>query len=179
MSAVTLYEIADARAILAEWLEESEGELTPELETLLAEIDEQAETKVERVGLFIRECQVHADAVKVERDRLTALAKRNERAVESLKNYLKVQLERLGKPKVQGKLCTVALQANPPAVKGDLPESELIRIHRLSYAAPGCIVRYIPESYALDRRAALDLYKAGQPLPDGLTVEQGTSLRIR
>ena len=55
MTDMTLYQIADAREILDTWLLETEGEVTPELEALLAEIDGKADEKIERVALYIRE----------------------------------------------------------------------------------------------------------------------------
>ncbi len=175
MTTMALYEISNARDILDGWLAESEGEVTPELEALLAEIDAKADEKIERVALYIRERQSHAAAVKEEVIRLTTMVKREERAADSLKAYLHRQMDALGKDRVNGVLCTVALQNNPPSVKGDLDEGAL---RQLEVSEPA-FVRHVPESFALDRKAVLDAHKAGKPIPDGLTVEQGQSLRIR
>lgn len=175
MTTMTLYEIADARDILEQWLIDSEGEVTPELEALLADLDGKADEKIERVALYIREQKAMATAAKEERDRLGAIATRRTKAADSLSDYLHREMERLGKVKVTGILATVAIQKNPPAVKGDLSAEGLELIYRNGPA----IVRHVPESYVLDRKAALDAFKAGQPLPGGLTVEQSSSIRIR
>lgn len=174
-----LYEITQARDVLDTWLAESDGELTPELEAMLDELDGQADEKIERVALYIRERLANAEAVKVEAQRLQGIQKREEKAAESLKGYLKAQMERLGKTKVNGLLATIAIQNSPASVKGELSEDELVNIHQQSYADPRCIVKYIPESYVLDRRAAMELHKSGAALPVGLIVEQNTHLRIR
>lgn len=179
MTTIALYEISAMRDVLDLWLDEADGEMTPELEALLAELDAKADEKIERVALYVREQLSRAAQVKEEVQRLQTIQKRSERAAESLKAYLHREMERLGKTKVTGLLCTVAIQNNPPSVKGELTQEALIEIHQVSYADPRCIVRYIPESYALDRKAVLDLHKSGTPLPEGLSVEQGTSLRIR
>lgn len=175
MITAALYEISAMRDVLDRWLDESEGEVTPELEALMAELDAKADEKIERVALYIRERLARAAAVKEEVQRIQAIQKREEKAADSLKAYLHREMDRLGKDKVNGLLCTVALQKNPPSVKGDLSQEQMQALHTAGLA----FVKFIPASYALDRRAALDGWKADGELPDGLTVEQGTSLRIR
>lgn len=175
MTTVTLYEIADARDILDTWLEETGGELTPEIEALLNDLDASANEKIERVALYIREQKSLADAAKQERDRLAGIAAARLKAAESLTGYLHREMDRLGKDKVNGVLVTIALQKNPPSVKGDLTQSDLAAIH----AAAPVFVKQIPISYALDRDAVKAAHKAGQPIPAGLSVEQSVGVRIR
>jgi hypothetical protein len=171
-----LYEIAEARAILDTWLAESEGELTPDLEQMLDELDGQAEEKIERVGLFIRERAAEAKAVREERDRLDALMRRDERAVESLKRYVKTQMERLGKTKVNGLLATVAIQKNSMAsVTTVLEPSE---IWAFEDGRP-FVKREEKVVYSLDRDAILAAWKSSQPLPVSISVEHGSHVRVR
>lgn len=172
---VALYDLGNGREILESWLSESEGELTPELEQLLTEWDADWSWKAERVALFILEQKRAAEAAEFESDRLREIAGHRNRATESLKAYLQREMERAGKNKVKGDLATIAIQKNPPSVKGELSQDQL----RALMANGPAIVRYAPESFTLDRKAVLDTVKAGQPCPDGLTIEQGTSLRIR
>lgn len=172
----TLYNIADARDVLDTWLAETDGEVTPELEALLAELDATADEKIERVALYIREQKALASAATMERDRLGAIAKRRESAASSLTDYLVRQMDRLGKDKVSGVLVTIAFQKNPPRVTGDLsPEA----LSELFESSSGSLARCVPASFTLDKKAVLDAYKAGQALPSGLAVEQTVSLRIR
>lgn len=171
-----LYEIAQAREILDTWLAESEGELTPELEAMLDELDGKADEKIERVALFIRERLAQADAVKVERDRLAAIAKREEKAAESLKNYLHRQMDALGKTKVNGLLATVAIQRNSqPSVQIALQPAELFALPDAS--------RYVKReevvTYTVDRAAILSDWKANIPLPSMIVVDLGSHVRIR
>jgi hypothetical protein len=67
---VRLYDLAEAREILDEFLTETEGEVTPEIEALLEQLTGQVTEKVERVGLYIRELVATAAAVKEEEQRL-------------------------------------------------------------------------------------------------------------
>lgn len=180
MSSVTLYEIADARDILDNWLLETGGELTPELEQMLAELDASAKDKIERVALYIREQKSLAEAAKQERDRLAGIASARLKAAESLTGYLRREMDRLGKDRVEGVLVTVALQKNPPSVKGELSQFDLADLYeKWRVGEAPAFVKQIPESYTLDRDAVKAAAKAGQPIPAGLSVEQGVGVRIR
>lgn len=175
MTNTTLYEIADMRDVLDTWLSESDGEVTPELEQLLADVEAQADEKIERVALYIREQKALAKGIKEEEERLAARRKARERAAESLTRYLEAQMQRLGKAKVNGLLVTVAMQKNAPSLVGDL-DAEWLEALR---ATGSPFVRVVPEQVTLDRRALLDFAKSGGDLPEGLTVTQTESLRIR
>lgn len=180
MSAVALYELADARDILDQWLSESEGELTPEIETLLNELEGAIDEKVERVALYIIEQLSHAKALKAEEERLAQRRKAREKAAASLKDYLAQQMDRFGKQKVDGKLCTVAFQKNPPSVT-PIIESDEADFRNVFMIAPEFVTR-VPESYSWNKRAILDAAKAG-PLPEDIakrvSITQSVSLRIR
>lgn len=165
-----LYEIADARAILDEWLSESEGEITPELEAMLAEVAEDGAEKIERVALYVRERRAHAAAVKEERDRLDAIVKRETKAADSLLEYLHRQMDALNTPRVIGKLCTVAIQKNSqPAVLCSVDAFNLNDI----------LLRKETISYTVDREEVLRRWKANEHLPAEISVVQGSHVRIR
>lgn len=171
-----LYELAQARGILDSWLEESDGELTPEIEELLNQLDGKVDEKIERVGLYIRERLAEAKAVKEERDRLDALAKRDERAAESLKGYLKHCMEQLGKTKVPGLLATVSIQQNSqPSVTVALNANELFAIPE----ARPFVRREETVLYTLDREAILAAWRRHEPLPTPIVVDLGSHIRIK
>jgi Siphovirus Gp157 len=174
-ASVKLYDIANARGILDEFLAETEGEVTPELQQLLDELAGEAAEKIERVALYIREQAATAKAIQEEADRLQTRAAAKLKAADGLKAYLKLQLERLGTTKVDGLLCSVALQNSPLSLRGDFDDSKLRELYELGIP----YVRRVPESFKLDRKAALDAAKANVPLVHGLAVEQTTHVRIR
>lgn len=182
MSGIKLYEFGPMRETLDQWLDEGEGELTPELEALLAEWNEKADEKIERVALYVRELLSKASAVKEEAQRLAAMQKRHEKAAESLKGYLLRQMETLQKPKVNGLLCTVAIQANSqPSVTCELSAAELGQ-HYLGCMPDSPIqqfVKEVPVTWTLDRASILDAWKSGEPMPAEIVVEKGSHLRIR
>lgn len=178
-----LYEMTDALNVVREWVYENdeairamEGALPDELAELLSQAELDFSAKAENVALFIRELLSSAKAVKEERDRLDARARHYERAAEGLKNYLKFEMQRADIPKVEGKLVTVRLQKNAPAVKVMLDQDTLGRMR--SELDTAMYVVTVPESYRVDTDYAKAMWKAGKELPEGIAVEQGQHVRI-
>lgn len=177
-----LYEHVDQLEIIREWIYEHEaeiiaagGELPPELAALADQVEGSLEQKVEQSGLFIRELIATAKAIEEEEKRLAARKRALLNTVEGLKGYVKAQLERAGIPKVQGKLVTVRVQANPPSVRCVLEAEQLAAAFR----AGAEWVTEIPATYRVDARIIVEYSKAGHALPDGVAVERGSHLRIQ
>lgn len=180
-----LYEAAAALADVNAWIEEHDdellangGALPPALEELLAQAEGDFRTKVERVALKVRELKATAAAVKVEQDRLAQMVRVAENAAKSLTEYLKRQMEAAGETKVEGTLVKVRVQNNPPSLRADLSQAQLEALYHSDTEQHAALVRFIPSRLELDARAAIDLHKRGGTLPAGLTVEQGTHVRI-
>jgi hypothetical protein len=176
----TLYEIADLRGIIDAALEESGGELTPEIEAALTAWDEKFADKAERVALYICEQEAHANAAKAEAKRLNDLAASRLKRCASLERYLLSQMVMVGKERIDGVLKTIAVAKNPPSVRGELAQADLrtLYIKWTNGDAPP-FAKMVPESYTLDKDAVKAAAKAGQPIPAGLSVERGISLRIK
>ena len=177
-----LYEATAQLEVVNGWIEEhadeifaNGGELTPELSALLDEAEGTLAEKAERVALKVRELQAEAEVIKAEAVRLTQRAKTASNAADSLKSYLRHALDAAGIPVIKGTLVTVALQKNPPSVQGELsPEA----IHDL-YEDGAKFASMIPAQFVLDKKAVIAAHGLGAPIPAGLQVTQGTSLRIR
>src|ERR1041385_4066528 len=172
----TLYALTDLRELLTARLEESEGVLTPEMETELDELDGKNEHKIERCALWMREQQLEADALKAEEERLLARRKARETAAESLKGYLKAHMERLGRDRGNRPLATVALPRSPPASATALSSAD----PAMRYSAGDhAFITEVPASYRLNRDAVLAAWKAGAPIPPTINVTQNLHLRIK
>lgn len=181
-TAFRLYDYVDQLQVVREWIHEHEdeiiaagGELPPELAELCDAVDQGLTDKVERIGLFIRELESNAAAIEAEVMRLEKRARHYERAAKSLKAYLLYQLQRADIPKVEGTLITVARQKSPPSVQCNLSQNELQFIRE---CAPRYVVT-IPESYRLDAKAVIAAWKAGDAIPDGVTIAQHEHIRLR
>jgi hypothetical protein len=172
----TLSTLLAERHDLDALVDAQDGELTPDLEAAWDANTEAVPAKVESWGLWITRQEHLADAIDAEIARLRQRKAVVEHAIARSRAELQRQMTMGGIDKVKGVLVTVALQANPPAVKGELSQDALRDLHEDDGPA---IVKLTPAVYTLDRKAALAAHKAGTPLPAGLTVEQAISLRIR
>lgn len=172
-TALKLYEHREAVNIVTEWLGEAGGELTPEIQALLAEVHADFDTKIERCALYIRKLEALTARRREAATELNALAKQSAKLIENLKAYVKHEMEAADRERVDG-LIPVKIQADPPHVESSLSEGEL---GDLFGKAPR-FVRLVPQTFELDKRAILEAHKLNQPLPQGVTVVQDTSLRI-
>jgi phage host-nuclease inhibitor protein Gam len=179
-TAIKGYELAGEYAALDDLLAETEGELTPEIEQLLAELDLKADDKLEKIALVHLRYRAEAAAIREEETRIARRRKARERSAESLKAYLDRTLQAIGKDRVDGTLATISYQNNPPSVQVDetqLTPALLQMMHQ--HAELHRFVRYSPASYELDKRAALEVLQNGQLTIAGCTVVQARSLRVR
>lgn len=160
-----LYELAEAYRLLAEQ-EEPEA-----FAAALSQLEGSIEDKAANIAALVRTLEAEAGAYESEWKRLKAHQDSRLRRVEGLKDYLKAALATAGLTSVQAGLFKVAVQNNPPAVMLD-PTINLADL-------PNALTRFVPARYELDSRAVLAQYQAIGKLPPGVTVTQGTHLRIR
>lgn len=117
-----LYEIGEEFAALETMLEEAGGELTPELEELLAGAMAQLEAKADKIGALLAEWDATAGVCKAEAKRLSDRAKAFTARSEKLKRYVLEQLVRMGR-NVEGERFRFRAQPNgtAPALKVLVP----------------------------------------------------------
>lgn len=162
-----LYELGEVLTAVAEELLANGGELTPEIEAQLSALEGAFEQKVERILLYARNLRATALAAKAEVERLSALAGSRDHAADRLVAYVKGEMERANRDKIETDRIVVRIQRNSrPSISWLLPIEDL------------------PEAFARIRREvdgarAYDAWKAGEPLPEGFEVVQGTHLRVR
>lgn len=181
-----LWEATDAIEIVREWLIEhdeelraNEGVLPAELAELLAQVEGDFAEKSERVALFIREQLATAKAIKEEEERLRDRRKALENNADRLKRYLETNMLQAEKMRIDGKLVTLRIQMNNPAVRCDLAEPELATLyHERAVPSAYFFVKRVPESFVLDRKVCLEMHKLGVELPAGIAIERSASLRI-
>lgn len=176
----TLYELATLRGLIDAALDETAGELTPEIEAALTQWDEDFNHKVESVALYITEQKALAEGIKAEAAKLTERAKARLARADSLTRYLDAQMRFVGKTRVDGVLKTVTLQANPPRVETVVAIDDL-DLKRWHQDYPD-FIRYTPESFALDKDMVKQAAKAKNlpaEIAQRVQVVQSESIRIR
>lgn len=102
-----LYEISEQLRQLSEM-----DEIPPEqLQDTLDMISDDFRVKAENVAIVIREIEAQSAALKAEADRMTDKKRALDSKVESLKDYLRFNMEATGIVKVNGKLLSITLGA--------------------------------------------------------------------
>ena len=178
---VKLYELADARLVIDTALEASDGELTPDLAVALDRWEADFAAKVEAVACYIDEqeriAKVRTEAAK----HLIASSQTLTHRAESLREYLKHQLERVQQTSVKGKLKDVRIRLNPPQVVAlvDFTQDDLKALHLNDECQ-----RFVghQENWSVDKVAVRDALKA-DALPSALRpafqLQQDTRLEIK
>lgn len=112
LDALTLSQLADKRELLDDELFFSDGVLSPEQERRFDAIAGTADTKIEHIGLLVCHTRALVVGVDFEEERLADRKRAFLKDIERRMEYLRLQMQRLGKRKVVGALCTVTLHRN-------------------------------------------------------------------
>lgn len=131
----------------------------------LESIQESIEDKVENTAKLIKSIEADVTAIKAEEKRLKERRQALETKVDSIKGYLKDQLELAGIDKVKRPLITVSIQNNPPSVN-------ITDVNKIPYTF------MIQQEPKLDKKAILQAIKDGKEIP-GAEITQTRGLRIR
>lgn len=156
-----LYELSNELCAI---LGHEDDEITDEIAEQLAKLELALELKVEAVLQYRQGILGDADAFEAEAKRLKARADAMTRKAEWLKGYVHSALVQVGIGKMSTGTFTATVAKSPLKVEleGEIPAE---------YKREKVSVEF-------DRTKALEDYKAGKPLPTGVTVKQSTHLRI-
>jgi hypothetical protein len=154
-----LYELTDNYARLLEMVEAGE-----DVADTLEAITDAIEVKAENTAKVIRSIEAQAKAIREEETRLADRRRSLENESGRIKQYLELELRRVGLDKVKGNIFTVSLQKNPPSC--EVTDESIIP------------TEYIKTVTSIDRKSILDAIKAGQAVP-GAEIKISESLRIR
>lgn len=180
---LTLYSATEALSILDDLIAEHAAlieahggdiEAIPAIAELLTFAEDKFDEAVERWALKIRSLIAEAEGVKVEADRLAQLQRQKENAAKRLKEYLRRHMEARGKSKIATPLVTARIQKNGgnPSVKA-ISESLIEELF-----ASGSKFAAQKIEYVLATDTIIAAVKNGEEIPEGITVERGTHLRV-
>lgn len=158
-----LYELS--AALDAIFRECEDGELPPDAETRLTDLQMAFETKAENILLYRQELLADASAVKEEAERLKARADVATRKAEWLRGYLLREMQRTGIVKVSTPRIGAMVVLGPP--KAELTGDSIPVIYRK--------VKTVEE---FDKTKCTDDFKAGKELPEGVTVTRHPFLKV-
>jgi len=160
VSNLRLYEIPEVFQRLEDLLLEAGGELTPEIEAVLAEAELAGVDKIEAAWSVVKHLQAFAESAKSEADRLAQKAKTVEASADRLKALILPAVSAMG-GKVKGTRWTIFTTTR----KGAAYE---LKPGRQFFELPGEWIRVRdPE---LNKSAIKDAIAKGAEIPDALVV---------
>lgn len=137
-------------------LEESGGELTPELEAGLARFTENRKVKAERIIKFTRRLKGMALGLKAEAREISEMAAKKTKTADNLERYLLAEMQALGEKKMHTDLFTISrVRIGIPRIDTEVEPDKL----------PEKLVRVIPEERRLDKKSVLAIVKAENGIP--------------
>jgi len=107
-----LYEIKDSFRNWLEKVQETEGEVTPELMTELNGINEDFDIKAEAYAIIIKELEADSKALKAEKQRIEERQARATNLAEKLSQSLAEAMALLGKEKFETAKCKVSFRSS-------------------------------------------------------------------
>jgi hypothetical protein len=161
-----LWEIGADLGALGEAITDNGGEITPETEAKLDELEATFFEKVTRIALLVRERKLDGEKAKAEEARLAGIRKAHERTAKELLAYLERCMAAAGVDRVD------TIRAR---VRRYLNSSPSIRWTRSLDDLPASYSRV---TIAPDIDAVREDMKAGAGLPDGFVAEHGHHVRI-
>jgi len=155
---ITLRETTDRLSEIFEELEESGGELTPEIEKDLEKFTEGRKDKAHKIIKFSRQMKYMAEGLKAEASRLSDSARTKLAASDRIERYLLAEMQILGEKKMHTDLYTIT-RARIGRPRIDLKEG--VNLELLDED----LVRIIPEKIELDKTAVWNHLKAKGAIP--------------
>lgn len=161
-----LFILAAEHRALADKLHDTDLDEQTILDTLEAESGDLVE-KGKNVAAVFRNLESDAKQIKEAEQQLAERRKAIEKRAESLKQYLKTNMEIAGIHKIECPWFVVSIAHNPEAVTVD--DESLI---------PRDYFKEIPATFQLDKALVKSAIKDGYDVP-GARLTRGTSLRIK
>ena len=106
---MTLYFLSEQMAAIEAALEETGGELTPELEAQWEETRESLMAKVDNYNALVQKLKNYSDNIKAEQDRLAKLKKTADNSLRRIKDHIKDTMEAFGLKTLEGDYCKMSL----------------------------------------------------------------------
>jgi hypothetical protein len=165
-----LYQIPAEAYEIEMLLEQSEGEITPEIEEKLKAFVDGGKEKLEHAAAVVKSLQAQADACKEESARLSARKASLESNADRLKGLMLLAVDKGFNGKVKTSFFTIYGQTSKSTVSFSIAE--------------GVDPWTIPEEFArvkppeLDKEKLQQAYKSGQPIPEIIKAEERPGVRF-
>jgi hypothetical protein len=161
----TLYDIAQDHREIIDILIQTDGELTPELESQLDSILRGGKDKIDAAAAVWRRLVAEGKMVKEEEGRLKIRREAIARDADNLRSRMLIVIDEVFSGKLKTPFTSVWSQTTPPTVQFNVaPDADLGSIGK---AYPGLVrVKQELDLSELQRR-----HKAGESIPDAVSAE--------
>lgn len=161
-----LYEIAEAYSLLEKRL--SDGDENPdEWHDALDTIADEFSVKARAVAKVIRNFELTAETYDLEARRMAEAAQTHRKRAKWLSDYLRIQMQAMGIPKIPGAPTITLIKNSRPSV--------LIAPHVTTDDLPDAFTRS-KTVVEIDKAALTAAYDRGEELPGGISVEDRKSV---
>lgn len=171
----TLYELLPEMRQMEDILEETGGELTPELEGLWQETSTSLVTKVDGYNDLLNHLEGYSKNLDTEIKRLQALKKTADNSYKRVTEHLKDAMIAFGFTKLEGERCKVSLSTSTSTEVDDdvVLQPYLSRLELLHLPA------WITADLKVSKTALKEAFKGKDVMPAGVTFKENKSLRRR
>ena len=171
----TLYELTGQMTAIEEALEETGGELTPELEAAWEETSESLTTKVDNYNALLIKLGDYSDNLAKEIKRLQALKKTADNSVKRIKDHVKDCMEAFGISKLEGAYCKMSLSSSTTTEvdEATVLQPYMSRLDRLMLPA------WITCEFKISKSAIKEAFKDKDVTPAGISFQKSINLKIK
>ena len=170
---MTIYEITAEMQEIETILEESGGELTPELEERMTLNEENLTAKIDQYNALYRKFKATVATLDEEIKRLTALKKTATNSAKAITDRILFAMQAIGKSKIDGDTCKAYIRTTK-AIQCD--EERLIDPYMyVIYQARQAMPAFISLETKVSKAALKDL----ETLPDGAEQVENVSLMLK
>lgn len=160
MSSNPLYRISDDLSQLMSLIEESGGEVTPEMELHLAQLSSALVEKTDNVVEFVESRNIFIDAARAKAKQFNEIADQLEERMEKLSDYIKGCMDKLGTNKLTGGMYQISRR--PPVKVLFISNENLIPVEFIKIPEPA------PQVMRSEITKAI---KAGNDVPGCMLVD--------
>lgn len=173
----TLYELTAQMRQIEDTLEETGGELTPELEETWNETGESLVAKVDNYNALINHMDAYCKNLDTEIKRLQALKKTGDNSLKRIKEHVRDVMIANGIDKLEGEYCKMSLSTSTSTEVDE--ETLLQKYNEKKDALQAELPSWLTVKYEVSKTALKDAFKGKDVMPAGVTFKENKSLRIR
>ena len=163
-----LYELATELAVINDQLITAEGEITPELEARLDQVNLALTEKATGLRKWFAIIDGDTAGLDAEIKRLENLKRLQNNLRDRLMKYIELNMKAADLKKIETPIGAFTIQKNPPSC--EVISEEMV---------PDEFKRIIPEQKVVDKKMALEALKDGYSVPGIKLVEDRTHLRVK